>query len=142
MTCEKIRFDKFEFPILKGLEYLRDEEKPVTDYLFVNQPDETFSMYFENGMQRFAPPGEDMERDYFLFELKRPNRKISFFCPERRKNMNAVMWYFYVELFGTDGTVHGLPGQIRIDTDAACIRLMKDKPKFLEVLENVALATT
>ena len=41
MTCEKIRFDKFEFPILKGLEYLRDEEKPVTDYLFVNQPDET-----------------------------------------------------------------------------------------------------
>lgn len=140
MTGEKILFDKFVFPIMKGLEYLRDEENSVTDYLFVNRPDDSFSMYFENGMERFRPPDDSMERGYCFFELKRPNRKISFFCPERQGNLPSAMWYFYVELRDGQGRAHGLPGQVRVMLDAPCLRVLQPKPLFLEVLETVALA--
>ena len=52
MTRKRILFDKFEFPRVKGLEYLLDEKKSITDYLFVNEPHDGFSMYFENGFAR------------------------------------------------------------------------------------------
>ena len=80
MTEKRILFDKFEFPRIRGLEYLLDEEKAVTDYLFVNEPHEKFSMYFENDFPIFQVP-ENSERSYCLFEIKRPDRMIKFFCP-------------------------------------------------------------
>lgn len=138
MTEKRILFDKFEFPRIRGLEYLLDEEKAVTDYLFVNEPHKKFSMYFENDFPIFQVP-ENSERSYCLFEIKRPDRMIKFFCPEKHPNIDTVVWYFYVELFNEKGEAYGLPGQVRVDTNDPCIRMRKGKPPLFEILETVKL---
>ena len=138
MTEKRILFDKFEFPRIRGLEYLLDEEKAVTDYLFVNEPHEKFSMYFENDFPIFKVP-ENSERSYCLLEIKRPDRKIHFFCPEKHANLDTVVWYFYVELLNEKGEAYCLPGQVRVDTNDPYIRMMKGKPPFFEILEKVKL---
>lgn len=138
MTETRILFDKFEFPRMSGLEYLRNEEKPVTDYLFVNEPHDRFSMYFESGFPIFTVP-EKSERDYCLFELKRKDRTIKFFCPERLENLDSVVWYFYVELFDENGNAHELPGQVRVRMKEPYLRIIQEKPKFIEILEQVEL---
>ena len=138
MTDKRILFGDFEFPRIRGLDYLLDEKKPVTDYLFVNEPRDYFSMYFENGFPIFTVP-ENSERPYCLFEMKRPDRMIKFFCPEKHPNLDSVVWYFYVEVFDEQGVAHGLPGQIRVGLDEFQAKLTKGKPKFIEVLEGVKL---
>ena len=138
MTDKRILFGDFEFPRIRGLDYLLDEKKPVTDYLFVNEPRDYFSMYFENGFPIFTVP-ENSERPYCLFELKRPGRMIKFFCPEKYPNLDSVVWYFYVEVFDEQGVAHGLSGQVRVGLDEFQAKLAKGKPKFIEVLESVKL---
>ena len=138
MTDKRILFGDFEFPRASGLEYLLNEEQLVTDYLFVNEPHEKFSMYFENGFPIFTVP-ENSERPYCLFEMKRSDRMIKFFCPEKHPNLDSVVWYFYVEVFDEQGVAHGLPGQIRVGLDEFQAKLAKGKPKFIEVLEGVKL---
>ena len=141
MTDKRILFGDFEFPRIRGLDYLLDEKKPVTDYLFVNEPRDCFSMYFEDGFPIFTVP-ENSERPYCLFELKRPGRMIKFFCPEKHKNLNHVVWYFYVELFDEGGVAHRLPGQVRVRRKEPFLRIGGiEKPKFIELLEGVKLAT-
>ena len=124
---------------MSGLEYLLNEEKSVTDYLFVNGPHDDFSMYFENGFPTFIVP-ENSERPYLLFEVKHPDRVIKFFCPEKHKNLDDVVWYFYLELFDERGIKHRLPGQVRVRKKDPFLRTMGiEKPKFLEILEKVTL---
>ena len=138
MTDKRILFGDFEFPRTNGLKYLLNEELLVTDYLFVNEPHDSFSMYFENGFPIFTVP-ENSERPYCLFEMKRSDRMIKFFCPEKHPNLDSVVWYFYVEVFDEQGVAHGLPGQIRVGLDEFQAKLAKGKPKFIEVLENITL---
>ena len=135
MTDKRILFGDFEFPRTSGLEYLLNEEKLVTDYLFVNEPRDCFSMYFEDGFPIFTVP-DTSERPYCLFELKRPGRMIKFFCPEKHPHLDSVVWYFYVEVFDEQGVAHGLPGQIRVGMRDFQSELAKGKPKFIEVLET------
>ena len=137
MTGKRILFGDFEFPRMQGLDYLLNEEKAVTDYLFVNEPDESFSMYFEDGFPIFSVP-DGSDRDYMLFELKQKDRKIKFFCPEKRTGVNCAVWYFYMELYDERGALHELPGQVRVvlrDNDSG----IRGKPRFIEVLEGVKL---
>ena len=142
MTDKRILFGDFEFPRIRGLDYLLDEKKPVTDYLFVNEPRDCFSMYFEDGFPIFTVP-ENSERLYCLFEMKLSDRIIKFFCPEKHKNSNHVVWYFYVELFDEGGVAHRLPGQVRVRRKEPFLRIVSiEKPKFLEVLEQVKLNKT
>ena len=140
MTDKRILFGEFEFPRIRGLDYLLDKEKPVTDYLFVNEPHERFSMYFEEGFPIYAVP-ENSQRPYCLFEMKSAGRRISFFCPEKHKNIDTVVWYFYVEILDERGVAHGLPGQVRVGMRDFQSELAKGKPKFIEVLENITLNT-
>ena len=139
MTDKKILFGDFEFPRIRGLDYLLDEKKHVTDYLFVNEPRDCFSMYFEDGFPIFTVP-ENSDRPYCLFELNSPGRMIKFFCPEKHQNLDMAMWYFYMELFDEQGVAHVLPGQVRVEFDGDFIRHAKGKPKFIELLEGVKLA--
>ena len=138
LTEKTISFDKFLFPVKRGLEYLVNEQLPETDFLLINEPGDAFSMTFENDFPIFKVP-EKSERDYCLFELKRSDRVIKFFCPERYKNLDSVVWYFYVELFDEQGVAHGLPGQVRVGMSEASIRIARSKPKFIELLEQVRL---
>ena len=139
MTEKRILFGKFEFPVEKGLEYLVNENIPETDFLCINEPHDTFSMMFEKDFPIFTVP-ENSDRPYCLFEMKRPGRVIKFFCPERHKNLDTAVWYFYMELYDESGEAHTLPGQVRVEFDGNCIRHAKGKPKFIELLEGVKLA--
>ena len=138
MTDKRILFGDFEFPRTNGLEYLLNEELLVTDYLFVNEPRDSFSMYFEEGFPIFAVP-ENSERPYCLFEMRSPGRMIKFFCPEKHENLDSAVWYFYMELLDESGVVHGLPGQVRVGMRGFQSALAKGKPKFIEILESVKL---
>ena len=140
MTDKRILFSDFEFPRTNGLKYLLNEEQLVTDYLFVKEPHDRFSMYFENGFPIFTVP-ENSERPYCLFEMKRSDRRTKFFCPEKHPNLDSVVWYFYVEVLDEKGVAHGLPGQVRVGMRDFRSELAKGKPKFIEVLENIALNT-
>lgn len=140
MTDKRILFGDFEFPRTNGLRYLLNEELLVTDYLFVNESHNSFSMYFENGFPIFTVP-ENSERPYCLFEMKRSDRMIKFFCPEKLPNLDSVVWYFYVEVFDEQGVAHVLPGQVRVGMRDFRSELAKGKPKFIEVLENITLNT-
>ena len=140
MTDKRILFGEFEFPVEKGLEYLINENVPETDFLLINEPHDTFSMTFEKDFPIFTVP-QNSDRDYFLFEQKRKDRVIRFFCPEKYKNLNSTVWYFYMELYDKSGEAHTLPGQVRVEFDGNCIRQAKGTPKFIELLEAVQLAT-
>lgn len=140
MTKKRILFGKFEFPVERGLEYLVNENVPETDFLCINEPHNTFSVMFEKDFPIFTVP-ENFKRDYCLFELRRSGRIIKFFCPEKHKNLNSAIWYFYMELFDENGEAHTLPGQVRVEFDGDFIRQAKGKPKFVELLEGVKLAT-
>lgn len=138
MTEKRIMFDGFEFPIIKGLEYLINENLPETDFLLINEPSTDFSLMFEKDFPIFKVP-ENSERNYCLFELKRSDRVIKFFCPEKHKNLDTAVWYFCMELFDESGEAHTLPGQVRVEFDGNILRQAKGKPQFIEVLERVKL---
>lgn len=140
MTEKQIHFGKFEFAKEKGLEYLVNENIPETDFLLINEPNGSFSLMFEKDFPVFiVPPNSD--RPYCLFELKRHDRVIKFYCPERHKTLDSVVWYFYVEVLDENGVAHGLPGQVRVVMSESCIRKAKGKPKFVDILEQVKLKT-
>ncbi len=143
MLEKRVLFDSFEFPIIRGLNYLMDEENPTTDYLFINEPHEKFSMYFERGQKPFEVTDKSAtDKEYCLFQMKRPNRTIHFYCPERLPNRESVMWYFYVEILDEYGKVHILPGQMRVVLKSSCLRLTDEKKQFIEILEQVKLTDT
>ena len=141
MAEKTISFGKFLFPVERGLEYLVNEQLPETDFLLINEPGDAFSMTFEKDFPIFTVP-DNTERDYCLFELKRKERTIKFFCPEKRENLDTAVWYFCVELLDGKGEVHTLPGQVRVGFDGEYLRRRKGKPKFIELLEEVKLKTT
>ena len=138
MTEKSILFGRFEFPVERGLEYLINENVPETDFLLINEPSESFSLMFEKDFPIFTVP-ENSDRDYLLFELKRSERVIKFFCPEKHKNLDTAVWYFYMELYDERGEAHTLPGQVRVEFDGDCLRRVKGKPKFIDVLERIKL---
>ena len=138
MTEKRILFDRFEFPVEKGLEYLVNENVPETDFLLINEQHDAFSLMFEKDFPIFTVP-ESSDRPYCLFEMKRPGRVIKFFCPERHKNLDTAVWYFCMELYDESGEAHTLPGQVRVEFDGDTIRQPRGKLKFLEVLENIQL---
>ena len=139
MSGKSITFGRFEFPMEKGLEYLVNENVPETDFLLINEPSDSFSMTFEKDFPIFTVP-EKSDKDYLLFELKRSNRTIRFFCPEKHKNLNSAVWYFYMDMLDENGETHTLPGQVRVEFDGDSIRQSaRGKPKFIEVLEQITL---
>ena len=140
MTEKRILFDGFEFPIIKGLEYLINENLTETDFLLIHEPNSDFSLMFEKNFPIFEVP-ENLDRDYCLFELKRSDRVIKFFCPEKHKNLDSAVWYFCMELFDENGVVHALPGQVRVEFNGTYLRQVKGKPQFIEVLERVKLTS-
>ena len=138
MTDKRILFGEFEFPVEKGLEYLINENVPETDFLLINEPHDTFSMTFEKDFPIFTVP-KNSDRDYFLFEQKRKDRVIKFFCPEKHENLDSAVWYFFMELYDERGEAHTLPGQVRVEFDGDILRQAKGKPKFIELLERIKL---
>ena len=133
-----VLFDEFEFPKIKGFEYLTDDKPLNSDYMFINELNEGFSIYFEKDFPVFNIP-KNSSRNYCFFELKRENKNIKFFCPERQKNINSSVWYFYLEIIDEKGKVHVLPGQVRVIFEGENMFQVKGVPKFIDVLENIKI---
>lgn len=133
-----IRFGEFEFPVEKGLEYLINENVPETDFLCINGQSDSFSMMLEKGFPSFTVP-EEPDREYCLFEVKRRERVIKFFCPARSEKLGTAVWYFTVKLYDEGGAAHILPGQVQVEFEGDCLRRTRGKPKFVELLERVRL---
>ena len=140
MPEKSIIFDQFECPIIDGLNYLMNEQIPDSDYLFVNEPNDYFSIYFEKNFPVFKVP-DKLERDYCLFQIKKSNRIIKFFCPEKQKKINNVVWYFYVELTDNNGQLHILPGQVRVVYDNKDF-LLKKMDSIIHIIELVNISNT
>jgi hypothetical protein len=138
VTQQSIIFEEFELPRISGLEYLTNGDDAGTDFLFINEPSESFSMYFERNFPIFTVP-DSMDRDYGLFEFKRQDKLIKFFCPQKRENISSVIWYFYVEMLDESGEKHTLPGQVRVAFDVQDVLQSTKKPRFIDVLEQVKL---
>ena len=138
MTEKRIIFDEFEFPIKKGFQYLVNEKIPKTDFLIINDRGDNFSLSFEKGFPIFTVP-DNSDRDYCLFEIKRSDRRIKFYCPEKRANLSTAVWYFYVDVFDDKGVAHTLPGQVRVTLDGVGIQQTKGHQKFLGLLEGIRL---
>jgi hypothetical protein len=49
------------------------------------------------------------------------------------------VWYFFVELFDANGVAHELPGQVRVSTRDEIFSPMRERPKFIDVLEQIRL---
>ena len=137
MADKRIRFGEFYIPVINGLEYLTDESRSETDFLFINGPGDSFSMYFEKDFPVFEIP-KGKCRDYGLFEINRQNKRIKFFCPEKRESLRYAVWYFYVEYYSDGGESKILPGQVRVSFDMTSLIQSRDRPGFIEVLEQIA----
>lgn len=133
-----VLFDEFELPIIKGMEYLVNDKIISSDYLFINELNDGFSMYFEKDFPVFNIP-QKSDRNYNLLELKRENKNIKFFCPEKLKSIDSAVWYFYVEIFDECGNIHILPGQVRVSFDGLNMFQAKGIPKLIDVLEKVKI---
>ncbi len=134
-------FGEFEIPVIRGYVYLGNEAETAMEYLFVNERSGQFSLYFENGMPGFVIPAEGLEnRSYNLFELNSVNRRIRFFCPEKHKELDSVIWYFEIELLDAKGERHSLPGQITVLCDSTVCR--NHQPRFVELLKRIELCGT
>ena len=133
-----VLFDEFEFPIIKGLEYLKNDKIVSSDYLFINELNDGFSMYFEKDFPIFNVP-QNLSRNYALIELKRENKNIKFFCPEKQKNSDSAVWYFYVEIVDDNCITHILPGQVRVTHNRICNYKINGIPRFVDILEKVKI---
>jgi hypothetical protein len=141
MSRKCIIFDKYEFTMINGLKYVINENLSTSDYLFINEPNDNFSIHFEKEFPIFQVP-EQIERNYCLFEIKKANRLIKFFCPEKQKNLNNVVWYFYVEFLEKKEIKHILPGQVRVFVNNLFTNNLNELPKIIEVLEHVKINDT
>lgn len=133
-----VLFDEFELPIIKGMEYLGTNKNFNSDYLFINEASDEFSMYFEKDFPIFNIP-QNLNRNYSLFEIRKDNKNIKFFCPEKQKSVDFAVWYFYVEILDELGKTHILPGQIRVSFEGFDMLQAKGIPKFIGVLEKIKI---
>ena len=133
-----VLFDEFEFPIIDGFEYLINDKIIKSDYLFINELNDDFSIYFEKEFPVFSIP-KNSTSDYCFFELKRDKKNIKFFCPERQKNIDSSVWYFYVEILDENSEIHILPGQVRVVFEGLDTLQVKGIPKLIDVLEKVRI---
>ena len=58
-----VLFDEFEVPKIKGLEYLVNDSLVSSDYMFINELKDGFSMYFEKNFPIFNIH-KNSSRDY------------------------------------------------------------------------------
>ena len=142
MGYERVLYDRYEIPVIEGYEYLFDEKKPVTDYIFINEPPDGFSIYLEKGVKPFTEHLElyrKGDRTFKLVTVKLADRNIHFICFESNPNRDAVVWYFYIELFDKQGDTHILPGQVRVVLSDGSPPILDGNTPFIKILEQINL---
>ena len=138
MVRKRVRFGEFEVPIPKGHVRITDKDEN-TDYLFINAPKEIYTVYFDSGMPFYSDKVLNGSSEGSTLELKRPDRRIIFFCPSGGSDRKDGLWYFNIDFPHSDGEVLTLPGQVMVNSDEVYRRTVCGKLPFVEILEKIKL---
>ena len=138
MTRKRVQFGEFEVPIPWDHERITDRDA-TTDYLFINAPDEIYTLCFDSGMPLYGKSSLSGREEYSSMELKLTDRKISFFCPFRTGAKPSALWYFSIEFQNDEGESLILPGQVMMEYGEVYRRAVNGKLPFIEILEHIKL---
>lgn len=137
MARRRVLFDEFEVLIPKGHRQIVDKDE-TTDYLFVNAPDESYTVYFDSGMPMYEQSILNGCAESSMMELKLSDRKINFYCLSKFGYRKKALWYFNIEFSGERETLI-LPGQIMMHSDEVYRKTPNGMLPFIEILEGIKL---
>ena len=115
----RIRFEQFSFPVLPGLVYEKDGNQRIGELLFIDDSRGRFQIYFESGMSCLdilvgkRNPAQLSWQEHSFGALK-----LLLCYPEHNCRKRSCVGYFRAELTDSDGVIHALPGQIKLEQPA------------------------
>ena len=138
MVKKRLKFNEFNVPIPKGHKQIIDKDES-TEYLFINAPNDIYTVYFHSGMPLYEENILNMYNEGSMLEIKLNDRKIVFFCPTLSGNRKDGLWFFSIEFFINDNEVFVLPGQILLNSDDVYRKTVEGKLPFVKILEDIKI---
>jgi hypothetical protein len=138
MVKKRLKFNEFNVPIPKGHKRIIDKDEN-TEYLFINAPNDIYTVYFHSGMPLYEENILNMHNEGSMLEIKLNDRKINFFCPTLSRNRKDGLWFFSIEFFINDNEVFVLPGQILLNSDDVYRKTVEGKLPFVKILEDIQI---
>ena len=138
MVKKRLNFNEFNVPIPKGHKRIIDKDEN-TEYLFINAPNDIYTVYFHSGMPLYEENILNMHNEGSMLEIKLNDRKINFFCPTLSRNRKDGLWFFNIEFFINDNEVFVLPGQILLNSDDVYRKTVEGKLPFVKILEDIQI---
>ena len=138
MVKKRLKFNEFNVPIPKWHKRIIDKDEN-TEYLFINAPNDIYTVYFHSGMPIYEENILNMHNEGSMLEIKLSDRKIMFFCPTLPGNRKDGLWFFSVEFFINDNEVFVLPGQILLNSDDVYRKTVEGKLPFVKILEDIQI---
>ena len=137
---KRVFFEDYSFPVLPDLVYEKNGDGHCGQSLFINDPEERFTISFESGMQcidmRILA---DFGYGFHSAEINYQHLKLHLCYPVGDSGIRASMGYFHVEIPDGNGNVHVLPGQMRIEAPMTYREGLKSFPILNELLEGLCL---
>ena len=75
MVKKRLKFNEFNVPIPKGHKRIIDKDEN-TEYLFINAPNDIYTVYFHSGMPLYEENILNMHKEGSMLEIKLNDRKI------------------------------------------------------------------
>jgi hypothetical protein len=138
MVKKRLKFNEFNVPIPKRHKRIIDKDEN-TEYLFINAPNDIYTVYFHSGMPLYEENILNMHNEGSMLEIKLNDRKINFFCPTLSRNRKDGLWFFSIEFFINDNEVFVLPGQILLNSDDVYRKTVEGKLPFVKILEDIQI---
>ena len=138
MVKKRLKFNEFNVPIPKGHKRIIDKDEN-TEYLFINAPNDIYTVYFHSGMPIYEENILNMHNEGSMLEIKLNDRKIMFFCPTLSRNRQDGLWFFSIEFLINDNVVFVLPGQILLNSDDVYRKTVEGKLPFVKILEDIQI---
>ncbi len=134
----RIRFEQFSFPVLPGLVYEKDGNKRIGELLFIDDSRGRFQIYFESGMSCLdllvweRNPEQISWQEHSFGALK-----LHLCYPERGRRTPSSVGFFHAELTDTDGVIHILPGQIKLERPARQLDGLRCLTALCELMDEL-----
>ncbi len=136
----RIRFEQFSFPVLPGLVYEKDGNKRIGELLFIDDSRGRFQIYFESGMSCLdmmvweRNPEQTAWQQHSFGALK-----LHLCYPEQDCRKHSCVGFFHAELTDTDGVIHILPGQIKLEHPARQLDGLRCITALCELMDELRL---
>ena len=137
---KRVFFENYSFPVLPDLVYEKDGDGHCGQSLFINDPEERFTISFESGMKCLDLQIESGFRHCFRSaEIDYQHLKLHLCYPIEDSGARSSMGYFHVEMADKTGRVHVLPGQMRIEPPLTYGEGLRSFPVLNELLKGLRL---